>query len=273
MTAEGSGAAQTNASDAPTNPAPMRVTHIYHSGFAVELPSCNLLFDWYTSALPPLARDLPLVVFVSHSHYDHYDARIWRLAKDFPQVTYVVDASVAPNAPAGLDVRAVRPNQDLSLTLPASGAQPDALTGAQPDANPVELRIRTLESNDEGVAFLASAQGRTLYFSGDLNSWQWDREAEKNEASDQFFRRELRRAANAWRHPHVDAAFVPVDPHLTDPVAGLVAYMEELGADVVFPMHYWDRQREARDAVARDPRAAQYASRLVWDDVWRSSAH
>lgn len=269
MTAAQPGAAQANASDAPTSPAPMRVTHIYHSGFAVELPGCSLLFDWYAGALPPLARDLPLVVFVSHSHYDHYDARIWRLAKDFPQVTYVVDASVAPNAPAGLDVRAVRPNQDLSLTLPASGARPDA----QAHANPVELRVRTLESNDEGVAFLVGAQGRTLYFSGDLNSWQWDREAEKNEASDQFFRRELRSASDAWRHPHVDAAFVPVDPRLTDPVAGLVAYMDELGADVVFPMHYWDNQRSAQDAVSRDPRAAQYASRLVWDDVWRSSAH
>ena len=252
MTAAQPGAAQANASDAPTSPAPMRVTHIYHSGFAVELPGCSLLFDWYAGALPPLARDLPLVVFVSHSHYDHYDARIWSLAEDFPKVTYVVDKTVAPHAPAGLDVHAVRPNQELSLALP------------------VGLRVRTLESNDEGVAFLVRTQGRTLYFSGDLNSWQWDREAEKNEASDEFFRRELRRASAAWRHPHVDAAFVPVDPRLTDPVAGLVAYMEELGADVVFPMHYWDRQREARDAVARDPRATRYASRLVWDDVWQS---
>ena len=50
----------------------MRVTHIYHSGFAVELPFCTLLFDWYKGELPQLHRDLPLVVFVSHEHYDHY---------------------------------------------------------------------------------------------------------------------------------------------------------------------------------------------------------
>ena len=49
----------------------MRVTHIYHSGFAVELPACTLLFDWYTGELPQLRRDLPLVVFVSHEHSDH----------------------------------------------------------------------------------------------------------------------------------------------------------------------------------------------------------
>ncbi|MGN0075992.1 MAG: MBL fold metallo-hydrolase [Parafannyhessea sp.] len=252
-------AAGTDAAQAAAGAAPMRVTHVYHSGFAVELPGCNLVFDWYTGALPPLARDLPLVVFVSHSHYDHYDAHIWRLAEDFPKVTYVVDESVAPHAPAGLDVHAVRPDQELSLALPASAEYP------------VELRVRTLESNDEGVAFLVRAQERTLYFSGDLNSWQWDREAEKNEASDEFFRRELRRASAAWQRPHVDAAFVPVDPRLTNPVAGLVAYMEELGANVVFPMHYWDNRQQAQDAVARDPRAARYASRLVWDDSWQST--
>lgn len=245
--------------------APMRVAHIYHSGFAVGLPGCNLTFDWYAGALPPLARDLPLVVFVSHSHYDHYDARIWDLPRTFLQVTYVVDESVAQHAPAGLDVRAVRAHQSLGLTLPASSARPDAQSGTPS----VELRVRTLESNDEGVAFLVRTQGRTLFFSGDLNSWQWDREARANKASDEFFRRELRRAAGG-APVHVDAAFVPIDPRLTDPVAGLVAYMEELGADVVFPMHYWDNRRQAQDAIAHDPRVAPYKGRLVWDDAWRS---
>ena len=50
----------------------MRITHIYHSGFAVELACCTLLFDWYTGELPRLRYDLPLVTLVSHEHSDHY---------------------------------------------------------------------------------------------------------------------------------------------------------------------------------------------------------
>jgi L-ascorbate metabolism protein UlaG (beta-lactamase superfamily) len=57
----------------------MRITHIYHSGFAVELASCNLLFDWYTGELPALSADVPLAVFVSYEHSDHYNLAIWGL--------------------------------------------------------------------------------------------------------------------------------------------------------------------------------------------------
>ena len=43
----------------------MRVTHIFHSGFLVELPHTLLLFDYWQGELPPLAPDKPLFVFVS----------------------------------------------------------------------------------------------------------------------------------------------------------------------------------------------------------------
>ena len=86
----------------------MRVTHIYHSGFAVELPACTLLFDWYTGELPQLRRDLPLVVFVSHEHSDHYGRCIWPLREQFPNTHYVLDKDVAADAPADARVTARR---------------------------------------------------------------------------------------------------------------------------------------------------------------------
>lgn len=224
----------------------MRVTHIYHSGFAVELGGCNLLFDWYRGSLPALERETPLVVFVSHEHSDHYDRRIWRLRREFSQVRYVVDEDVAAMAPRGVDVVSVEPHRDYEVALPDGEV----------------LTVRTLESNDEGVAFLLRAEGRVVYFSGDLNSWQWDRARELNEASDEFFRTELARAVASapFAQVAVDAAFVPVDPRLVDPAAGLVAYLDVVGAKAVFPMHYWDRKAEARAAVAD-------TGLLRWDDV------
>lgn len=233
----------------------MRVTHIYHSGFAVELEGCSLVFDWYEGALPELPTNLPLVVFVSHSHRDHYDRRIWDLPRSFADVRYVVDADVARMAPDGLDVTSVGPHEDHELGLGGG-----------------RLRVRTLESNDEGVAFLVTVDRRTgegdaedettLFFSGDLNSWQWDRAVDLNEASDAFFRRELGTIAGA----HVSAAFVPVDPRLRDPDAGLCAYLDVVGADAVFPMHYWD-DRAAAGRCLEDPRVAPYAGRIHLADV------
>lgn len=229
----------------------MRVTHIYHSGFAVELSACTLLFDWYTGELPQLRHGLPLVVFVSHEHHDHYGQCIWPLREQFPNVSYVLDKDVAANAPTDARVTAVEPHMAYELQLPAASG---------PD--PTTLRVQTLESNDEGVAFLVRACGTTIYFSGDLNSWQWARPAEQNAASEKFFRTELERIA----HGPVDLAFVPIDPRLEDPTAGIAAFMGVVGTHALFPMHYWGRAEEAR-ALMADPRLAPYAGITHFEDV------
>lgn len=229
----------------------MRVTHIYHSGFAVELPACTMLFDWYTGELPKLRRDLPLVVFVSHEHHDHYGQCIWPLREQFADVRYVLDKDVAADAPADARVTSVEPHATYELQLPAASG-----------ATPVTLSVQTLESNDEGVAFLVRACGVTVYFSGDLNSWQWARPAEQNAASEKFFRTELSRIATG----PVDLAFVPLDPRLQDPAAGIATFMGVVGARALFPMHYWDRAEEAR-ALMEDPRLALYAGITHFEDV------
>ena len=196
----------------------MRVTHIYHSGFAVELSACTLLFDWYTGELPQLRHGLPLVVFVSHEHHDHYGQCIWPLREQFPNVSYVLDKDVAANAPTDARVTAVEPHMAYELQLPAASG---------PD--PTTLRVQTLESNDEGVAFLVRACGTTIYFP-------------------------------------VDLAFVPIDPRLEDPTAGIAAFMDVVGTHALFPMHYWGRAEEAR-ALMADPRLAPYAGITHFEDV------
>ena len=42
-----------------------------------------------------------------------------------------------------------------------------------------DIRIRTLRSTDEGVAFLVSVEGKMIYHAGDLNDWYWKEESEE----------------------------------------------------------------------------------------------
>ena len=58
----------------------MTVTFIAHSAYLVEWDKFYTLFDYtyepdYTGALPELNPDKPLLVFASHSHEDHFDAK------------------------------------------------------------------------------------------------------------------------------------------------------------------------------------------------------
>lgn len=234
----------------------MRITHIYHSGFAVELACCTLLFDWYTGELPRLRYDLPLVTLVSHEHSDHYGRCIWSLREQFPNVRYVLDEDVAADAPADARVTAVEPHESYELQLDGMGSLPDAAGATVP------LSVETLESNDEGVAFLVRACGTSAFFSGDLNSWQWARPAEQNAASEKFFRTELSRIVPG----PVDLAFVPLDPRLEDPAAGIAALMDVVGARALFPMHYWDASAAAR-ALMSDARLAPYLDITHFEDV------
>ena len=57
----------------------MRVTFLEHSGFLVELPSVTLLFDWWKGELPALRPGVPLLVFSSHRHEDHFKPEIFSL--------------------------------------------------------------------------------------------------------------------------------------------------------------------------------------------------
>ena len=57
----------------------MKVTYIGHSGFLLETEEINFLFDYYEGEIPILEKEKPLVVFVSHSHHDHYNPEIFAL--------------------------------------------------------------------------------------------------------------------------------------------------------------------------------------------------
>ena len=62
----------------------MKLTYIFHSGFAVETQSCVLVFDYWmdpADCMPViLSKGKPVYVLVSHFHEDHFSREIfsWR---------------------------------------------------------------------------------------------------------------------------------------------------------------------------------------------------
>ena len=73
----------------------MTVTFIAHSAYLVEWDKFYTLFDYtyepdYTGELPELNPDKPLLVFASHSHEDHFDAKVFTLLEKYPDARFFV---------------------------------------------------------------------------------------------------------------------------------------------------------------------------------------
>jgi hypothetical protein len=152
----------------------------------------------------------------------------------------VLDKDVAADAPADARVTAVEPHASYELRLPAA-----------PGAAPTSLSVQTLESNDEGVAFLVRAMGSrsttrvtSTPGSGAVRPTKTRRP-----------RSSSARSSRALLPGPVDLAFVPLDPRLKDPAAGIAAFMDVVGARALFPMHYWDNAED---------RSRPHGRRLGW---------
>lgn len=224
----------------------VRVTHIFHSGFVVELPERVLIFDWYTGELPDFDRGKRVDVFVSHAHADHYGPCIWTLRESCPHLQYILDEGtpVPEREERRGGILRVRPCQELEVD---------------------GLQIRTLLSTDQGVAFLVRTGQETLFHAGDLNIWDWyDEPEEDNRRSERICREEYARLCGE----HIDLAFLPLDPRLRErAVEGPAAFLELVGADVIFPMHY-GRDQAAAERYLRDPLLAGEAGRFCFADSW-----
>lgn len=279
----------------------MRVTFIYHSAFLVELDNMTLLFDYFRGALPPIRKTVPLVIFASHSHGDHFSPRIFSLSEAAEHVSFVLSDDIpdgeVPSALASRTVRigpgrAVRGtaeddasgasfspaagsgggtgSRECAAPTEGSGDGPgqEERSGFGPDAAPENgawrrlpdspalppaLSVRTLYSNDLGVAFLIRDGGMSLYFAGDLNNWWWDGDA-ADRALETSYRHELKKI----RGETFDAAFIPLDPRISGYWKGVEDFLQFASARYVFPMHFEDdpsiiRRMEARKEYGELP--------------------
>ena len=150
----------------------MNVTYIHHSCFLVESERFYYLFDYESGSLPAMDGTKPIFIFASHRHEDHYNPAVFSLlsAAGMQQIRAVLSDDI--EAPAAVDVLAVRPGMTYELAP--------------------QLRLATFRSTDEGVAFLLEDGEALLYHAGDLHDWVWDEESEAyNAKMTADYRREI----------------------------------------------------------------------------------
>jgi len=195
-----------------------------HSGFLVELEAVSLLFDWWKGDLPPLPPGKPLYVFASHRHPDHLDPKIFALDNGGRDVHFVLGNDIRP--------------RDLTHwgVSPGTAARCQFLKGGQALSLPL-AEVEALSSTDEGAAFLATAEGRTIFHAGDLNWWHWEGE---DKAWNHNMAANFKRYAEPLRGRTVDLAMLPLDPRLGEAGFWGPKYFLEL-ADIrkFLPMHQW----------------------------------
>ena len=199
----------------------MKATFINHSCFLLELDSVCLLFDWWKGELPPLP-DKPLLIFASHWHEDHFSPAVFNL----PAAAYIFGDMDKPwLAKKGAS------SEVLEKSSPISGNESwSPLPG---------VTVETLPSTDEGVAFLVTVDGKTIFHAGDLNWWHWEGEPDP-------WNPDMAKAFQSYAEPlrgrAIDLAMLPLDPRLNeDGFRGPKHFLEIANIRRWLPMHQWKK--------------------------------
>ena len=227
----------------------MKVTYIDHSGFLLEMEKICFLFDYYKGEIPVIDKDKALVVFVSHKHPDHYNAKIFDLLESHPNVFFILDKDcgvkwkIRECEEQGFDLKEkilrVRKNMQYNISL----------------SNETEVTLTTLKSTDTGVAFLIQCEGKTIYHAGDLNLWSWKDESDHyNTEMEKNYRKELEKIKGC----EIDVAFLPLDPRQREhSFLGMELFMDYTDCKKVFPMHFWNKFSICRKFVEKNTEAKE----------------
>lgn len=216
----------------------MKVTYLAHSGYVAEDADTALIFDYYKGTLPEFPEGMKLYVFASHVHHDHFQKKIFEWEKKYPDIYYILSDDIEVRGPAG-KCTCIGPDQEICLG---------------------KIRIRTLRSTDEGVAFIVCLKDKVIYHAGDLNWWHWE---EEGEAYNEMMRRRYQHEIGKLEGETVDVAFLPLDPRQGEQYAwGFDHFMRHTRTRYAFPMHMW-RQHEICEKLLGDPVSEPYRDKIM----------
>lgn len=205
-----------------------KVWYLFHSGFAVKKNNKVFIFDYYNNrpkndiwsfnsgvVNPQEICNNEVYVFVSHSHFDHYNNIIFTWQNDVKHIKYIVSSDVL--GPTSENIFYVTPSQNIQVD---------------------DLSIKTLASTDEGVAFYISCEEINIFHSGDLNWWNWSGETDEyNKNMEKHYKEEI----NKLNDLPIDIAFIPVDPRLNNSYAlSLNYFINNIASSNchIYPMHF-----------------------------------
>lgn len=194
----------------------MHITYHGHSGFSVRTKEHLLIFDYLGEGLTRPEKSDRAIAFVSHAHRDHFHPSVVRWAEE--EYACLV---------TGDDVEA----GGVRLS-PGDRTELDG------------VKIEAFGSTDQGVSFLAQADGESIFHAGDLNFWHWRHESTEEEIreAEEAFERVLM----TLKGRRMDAAFFPADPRMGEGYEeGAVRFAEALRPGCLIPMHFWNRPEAA----------------------------
>ena len=230
----------------------MRVTFLAHDGFFIELDTLCLLFDWWKEPIPPLP-DKPLLVFVSHHHEDHFNPEVFTLADHKADIQFLL----------GSDLRLTPHNLEKWRLSPETAAK-CRRCGKHDVWEPLPgVTVETFPSTDEGVAWMVTAEGRTIFHAGDLNWWHW---AEEDDAWNRNMAANFKRYTKPLRDRRADLAMLPLDPRLgKDGYLGPQYFLGLMDIRHFLPMHQWN-DFDFTDAFLRDlPQFAPITTKIHYN--------
>ncbi|GAB6008944.1 MBL fold metallo-hydrolase [Dysgonomonas reticulitermitis] len=203
----------------------MKLTYIYHSGYAIEAENFTIIIDYYKDSENEVVRNNllntkgKLYILSTHSHHDHFNKEILNWKNEHPDIIYIFSKDILSHKLA---------KDSDAVYLDKSGFYKDET-----------LSIQAYGSTDLGVSFLIKAEGKVIFHAGDLNNWHWNEESTEDEIkeAEDFYQRELDLlAANV---KHLDLAMFPIDPRLgKDYMKGAEQFVDAIQTDILAPMHF-----------------------------------
>lgn len=219
----------------------IKTFYIHHDCFVVRTPEAALVFDFWKdpyqngplpNVMTGIPKEMPVYVFVSHFHKDHYNPEVFEWSQFFPNIRYIVSRDVGK-----------RMRHIISPTSTYKGTKPDPEKVIVMTDNDIYedslVTVRSFPSTDTGNSYAVETGGRRLFHAGDLNAWIWKDESTDDEvaAALKGYTTILDKIAECY--DGFDQCFFPVDSRIgTDYFTGAKLFLERFKVGVFFPMHY-----------------------------------
>jgi len=218
------------------------IRYLYHSGFTVEYEDYFLVFDYYKQkqvGLDQINRSTLNIkeaiskykkpfVFVSHSHYDHYNPEIFGWKDSNPNLQFILSNDIKPKV--------------SRTSCFFMGPYEKMVTG--------DMTVSTYDSTDIGVSFLLNVNGLRIFHAGDLNWWHWADESTEDELREE--EEKFKSQVSRFENESIDILFFPVDPRLGDYYWLGGGYMiEKFRPGLFVPMHFGDDKEITRQFAAK----------------------
>lgn len=214
----------------------MKLTYIYHSGFAIETDKVALVIDYYKDTSEEhinrgfvhdylLKRSGELYVLSSHLHPDHFNREIISWKEKCPNIHYIFSKDILKHQ---------RASQEEAFYLDKGEIYEDE-----------HLVIKAFGSTDAGISFLIKLQGICLFHAGDLNNWHWSEESTPQEIqqAEKDFLSEV--SCIQQKYPAIDVVLFPVDSRMgKNYMLGAQQFVERIKTTIFVPMHFGENYQD-----------------------------